>query len=190
MTQLEGVNKPTTARAWTVPRGLLAEFETVYRAEVGRVTAFFARRSADPHTVADLTSETFVAAMTSYPSFDPAKGSARGWLFAIARRVYARHCEQTTRQREATRRAAGRRELDTDQIAELVARIDAERDGRELIDRLAELSDVDRVAIELVDLAGLTPKEAAAALAVSAGTLRVRLFRARARLRREERRDG
>jgi RNA polymerase sigma-70 factor (ECF subfamily) len=184
------VKHTTTTRARPAPRGLLAEFEAVYQAEVGRIAAFFARRSGDPHTVADLTSETFVAAMTSYPSFDPAKGSARGWLFAIARRVYARHCEQATQHRATAQRVAGRRELGADQIAELVARIDAERDGRELIDRLAELSEVDRTAIELVDLAGLTPKEAAAALAVSAGTLRVRLFRARTRLRREERHDG
>ncbi len=183
------MNEPTEAVA--VPTaGLLAEFELVYRAEVGRVTAFFARRSREPQTVADLTSDTFVAAMTSFASFDPAKGTARGWLFAIARRVYARHCEQVAHQRDAARRAAGRRVLDTDQITELVARIDAERAGRELIGRLARLPPVERAAVELVDLAGLTPKEAAAALAVSPGALRIRLFRARARLRNEEHSDG
>lgn len=184
-----GVNEPAT-RAAVPSVGLLAEFERVYRAEIGRVTAFFARRSHDPHTVADLTADTFVEAMTSFATFDPAKGAVRGWLFAIARRVYARHCEQATHQRTAAARDAGRRVLDTDQITELVARIDGERAGRELMARLAELSPVDRAAVELVDLAGLTHREAAAALAVSAGALRARLFRARARLRKERHDHG
>jgi DNA-directed RNA polymerase specialized sigma24 family protein len=48
------------------------------------VTAFFARRSREPQTVADLTSDMFVAAMTSFATFDPARGAVRGWLFGIA----------------------------------------------------------------------------------------------------------
>jgi len=43
----------------------------------------------------------------------------------------------------------------------------------------------DREAVELVDLTGFTPKQAAAALGLSPGTLRVRLFRARVKLRKE-----
>ena len=74
-------------------------------------------------------------------------------------------------------------------IEDLAERIDAERSGRDLLERLAELSEADREALELVDLAGLTPKEAAMALGVSPGALRVRLFRARARLRKEHRDD-
>lgn len=174
------------AAAPDVPvRGLLDDFEAVYRAEFGRVTAFFARRTASPQTVADLTADTFVEAMTSFRTFDPSRGSARGWLFAIARRVYARHCERDAIRRDAAARDAGRRVLDIDQIGELVHRIDAERVGRELLARLAALPPVERVAVELVDLAGLTPKEAAVALDVSPGALRVRLFRARSRLRKE-----
>jgi DNA-directed RNA polymerase specialized sigma24 family protein len=42
------------------------------------------------------------------------------------------------------------------------------------------------VSFELVDLAGLTPREAAAALGISSGALRVRLARARQRLRHEK----
>ena len=39
--------------------------------------------------------------------------------------------------------------------------------------------------IELVDIAGLRPQEAAAALGLAPGTVRMRLLRARARLRKE-----
>jgi RNA polymerase sigma factor (sigma-70 family) len=167
--------------------GRLAEFESLYRAQVAAVTGFFARRSRDPQTVADLTADTFVAAMTSFASSPPNAGSERPWLFAIARRVYAKHCERRARRDDATRREAGRRALDEDELTELTERIDAEQRGRELLERLAGLTAVERQAVELVDLTGMTPAEAALTLDVSAGALRVRLFRARAKLRKEHR---
>ena len=117
--------------------------------------------------------------------FDPSRGSARGWLFGIARHVYARHCDQVANGREAAARCAGWRELDRYEIDELTARIDAERTGRALIERCSHLPEMERTAIDLVDLAELTPKEAAAALGVSHVVLRKRLSRARARLRKE-----
>lgn len=172
--------------------GLAAEFEAVYRANVAPITAFFARRSRDPHVVADLTSETFLDAITSFGTFDAAKGAARAWLFGIARHVWGRHCERSSTGREAELRLAGRRTLDADQVEELVGRIDAERPGRELMQRWRDLPPAERLAVELVHIAGLTTKEAAAALGVSSGALRIRLFRARTKLRdlaREDRGD-
>ena len=80
-------------------------------------------------------------------------------------------------------RLAGRRDLNPDQVEELVDRIDAERAGRHLVTGLATLPERDRAVVELVDIAGLAPKEAAAALGLAPGTVRVRLMRARARLR-------
>src|SRR3984957_21313140 len=61
----------------------LVEFEQVYRGEVDVVTAYFARRCAEPQIVADLTSETFVRAAGGFGRFDPGRGSARAWLFGI-----------------------------------------------------------------------------------------------------------
>jgi RNA polymerase sigma factor (sigma-70 family) len=171
------------------PAGRLAEFERLYRAEVAAVTGFFARRSRDPQTVADLTADTFVEAIASFGSSPPERGSERPWLFAIARHVYAKHCERLARRRDATRRESAWRLLDEDEAQEIADRIDGQRRGRELLERLAGLSAVEREAVELVDLADLTPREAATALGVSSGTLRVRLFRARAQLRKEPRKD-
>src|SRR6202007_3144361 len=56
--------------------GAAAEFERLYRANIAAITAYFARRSADPHVVADLTADTFVTAITSFGSFDPKRGNA------------------------------------------------------------------------------------------------------------------
>jgi RNA polymerase sigma factor (sigma-70 family) len=149
----------------------------------GLVTAFFARRCFDPQTVADLTAETFVAAISSFATFDVRKGSARAWLFGVARRVYADHCLAAAGQ-VVTRRLAAQLTLDDDEIEQLAARIDDQRAGRKLIERCAQLAELDRTVIELVDIAGLSSKEAGAVLHVSPGAVRVRLFRARARLRK------
>jgi RNA polymerase sigma-70 factor (ECF subfamily) len=164
-----------------------ARCSRVFRSEVDVITGYFARRSHDPQTVADLTADTFVEAMRSFDSFDPARGSARAWLFAIARRVDVRRCEPSGHRRDAARRDARRWVLDDPNATDdLLARIDAQHAGRALMERLAGHDPLGRSAVELVDLAGLTPKEAALALGVSPGALRVRLFRARARLRKED----
>lgn len=175
---------PPGANRRTGARDAAAEFERLYRAQVNAVTAYFARRSADPHIVADLTADTFVEAIASFGSFDPDRGTGRAWLFGIARRVYAGHCEASSRQHERVARLAGRRELEPDQVGELLDRIDAERAGRSLVTGVTALPPVERAVIELVDLAGLTPKEAAEALGLSSGAARMRLLRGRARLRR------
>jgi RNA polymerase sigma factor (sigma-70 family) len=164
--------------------GAAGEFERLYRANVDAVTAYFARRTDDPHLVADLTADTFVEVITGFGSFDPRKGTARAWVFGIAGHVYASHCEAFSRQQGRLERLAGRRDLDDDQVEELVERVDAERAGRDLIAALAALPERDRAVIELVDLAGLAPKEAAAALGLTPGTTRMRLMRARTRLRK------
>jgi RNA polymerase sigma factor (sigma-70 family) len=164
--------------------GAAAEFERLYRANVEAVTAYFARRSADPHAVADLTADTFVEVITRFGSFDPRKGTARAWVFGIARNIYAAHCEAYSHQQRKVERLAGRRDLDPDQVEELLDRIDAERTGRQLVTEVALLPERDRAVIELVDLAGLGPNEAAAVLGLAPGTVRMRLMRARTRLRR------
>jgi RNA polymerase sigma factor (sigma-70 family) len=179
----------TTARPRAESRAPLesrgGEFGGFYSANVGAITTFFARRFTEPQTVADLTSETFVEAIGSFHTFDPDRGSARGWLFGIARNVLARHYAALRDGQQIAGRLAGRLVLGDDGIDELAGRIDAQREGRELLNRCRKLPELERAAIELVDIAGLTPKEAAAALQVSPGALRVRLFRARARLRKE-----
>jgi RNA polymerase sigma factor (sigma-70 family) len=163
----------------------MARFEGIYRANVGAISAFFERRCDDPQEVADLTSETFVEAIRCFAAFDTRRGTARAWLFGIARHRFARHCEQIAHGRALQERVRGAAPLAEDVREEIEARIDAQRAGRGLLERCAAMSDLDRSAIELVDLDGLSPSEAASVLKVNPTTLRVRLFRARARLRKE-----
>jgi RNA polymerase sigma-70 factor (ECF subfamily) len=180
--------RPVTARAGRrgpSPSPALGEFEQLYRRNVDVVMGYFARRCREPQTVADLTSETFVRAVDGFAGFDPRRGSARAWLFGIAAHVFAHHCQQSAGGRDATVRLSGRRQLDRDEIEELTERIDAEREGEALMRRCEQLSPLERAAIELVDLDGLTPREAAQALGVSRVAFRQRLSRARSGLRKE-----
>jgi RNA polymerase sigma-70 factor (ECF subfamily) len=182
--------KPVSVRA--EPRGQpptspLEEFEHLYLRNVDVLMGYFARRCRDPQTVADLTSETFVRAVHGFAGFDPRRGSDRAWLFGIAGHVFAYHCGQSAGGRDAASRLGGHRPLDEDDIEELAERIDAERGGAALMRRCEQLPAVERAAVELVDLDGLTPKEAALALGVSRVAFRKRLSRARSGLRKEYR---
>jgi RNA polymerase sigma factor (sigma-70 family) len=181
---LTDVTTSEIKREASADRSSRLEFESVYRENIGPVTAFFARRCREPQQVADLTSQTFVEAIKSAGTFQ-GRGSATAWLVAIARRVYANHLADQAIDVGLIDRLGGRLVLADDEVEDLAARIDAQRDGRELIERVAGLSSVEREAIELVDLLGLTPRDAAGVLGVSANVLRVRLFRAHQRLRKE-----
>jgi RNA polymerase sigma-70 factor (ECF subfamily) len=160
------------------------EFEVVYREGIGSVTAFFARRCRDPQQVADLASQTFVEAIRSAGTFQ-GRGSPTAWVTAIARRVYANHLAERAIGADLIDQLGGRLVLAHDEVEDLAGRIDAQRDGRVLLERAARLSGLEREAIELVDLMGLTPKDAARVLGVSPNVLRVRLCRAHQRLRKE-----
>ena len=163
----------------------LEEFERLYRAEFGPVVSYFARHYADPQLVADLTADTFVAAIQAFPAYDPADARPRAWTIGIARRVLERYRRSDPREDDPGRRRSLQRMLDHTETGELMWWIDVERSSRDLIERLERMSRRDREALELVDLCELTPAEAADELGVSVAALRVRLLRTRARLRRE-----
>jgi DNA-directed RNA polymerase specialized sigma24 family protein len=164
--------------------GRLAEFERLYREQFGAVVAYFARRNLDAQLVADLTTDTFVAAVQGFARLELSRTSERAWIIGIARKVHARHRESDPREQQQPR-LGGQGLLDRGETKELMWWIDVERASRDLIGRLERLAVMDREAVELVDICGLSPAEAARELGISSGALRVRLIRTRARLRRE-----
>jgi RNA polymerase sigma-70 factor (ECF subfamily) len=163
----------------------LAEFERVYRGQFGAVAAYFARRCEEPQLVAELVADTFVAAIHSFNERDARRTSDTAWAVGVARRVYARYRESDPRGGPPAGRGSARELLDRAETRELMYWIDVERSSRELMERLAPMSALDREAVELVDLCGFSPAEAARELGISTGALRVRLVRTHARLRRE-----
>jgi len=157
-------------------------FETFYREHAGAVGRFVSRRVDDPHVVADLTTDVFLAAIDASATYSPDRGRPISWLLGIARNVVADHVRRRAREQHATRRLGGRRLLDDDSVAQLEDRIDAERELRAIYRSLDGLPERDRQLFELVALDGLSVAEAAVVLGVKPATARVRLHRARARV--------
>jgi RNA polymerase sigma factor (sigma-70 family) len=161
-----------------------AAFEVFYRRHVDRVIGFTARRVREPADVADLTAATFVAVLTSAPSYDPQRGAPTAWLLGITARLIANGQRRQVRELSATSRIAGRRLLDADDIERLEERIDASRESEAVVDALARLKPRARETLLLVGAEGLTPSEAAQVLGVSAPAFRMRLTAARRALSR------
>jgi RNA polymerase sigma factor (sigma-70 family) len=158
-------------------------FEEFYRRHLDGVTRFVARRVGDPHTVADITAEIFLAVIDSAHTYRPGRGTEAAWLYGIARNLVSAEHRRTARQAELGARIAGRRLLDEDDIARLEEKLDAERTSRQALAALAALPEGERAVIELVAVDQLTVAEAAAALKIRQVTARVRLHRARRTLR-------
>src|SRR6266496_5448669 len=94
------------------------------RQNVTLVMRFVARRVADPHAIADLTAEVFLAVIGSAHTYRPSRGSQLAWLYGIARNVIAAERRRAAQERRAAGRLAGRRLADSDDIARLEERID------------------------------------------------------------------
>jgi RNA polymerase sigma factor (sigma-70 family) len=64
--------------------GDLEDFGRFYDRYVRSLLAFFQRRTSDPEASADLTAETFAAAMVARERYEARTATAAAWLFAIA----------------------------------------------------------------------------------------------------------
>jgi RNA polymerase sigma-70 factor (ECF subfamily) len=160
--------------------GALPEF---YRRHVAKVVGMGVRRFARAEDVADFTADVFVEVMTSASTFDPRRGRAVPWLYGVASHVAARTLRRQAREQEVAARLAGRELLDESDQARVEQRIDAARELRRVYRALHRLDDADRRLLELIAVDGIAPVDAADALGISRVAARVRLSRARRRLR-------
>jgi RNA polymerase sigma factor (sigma-70 family) len=76
-------------RLLEVARREPAAFGAFYRRHEDRVLAYFLGRVGDPEVAADLTAETFAAALASAHRFRRRSEPASAWLFGIARNTLA-----------------------------------------------------------------------------------------------------
>ncbi|WP_338702348.1 RNA polymerase sigma factor [Streptomyces sp. Q6] len=152
-------------------------FEELVERHSTALHGYFARRA--PRAADDLLAELWLQAYTTRQGYDPARGSARAWLFGVARNVlsaYWRRIEQESR-------GAPGEGAHGDPWEAVDDRLDASALAPALRRVLAELPPVERELLLLVAWEQLSPTEAAAVLGIPAGTARSRLHRARARLR-------
>jgi RNA polymerase sigma factor (sigma-70 family) len=177
------LSDPTDEELFVRLREDQAAFVAFYDRHVDQVVSFAARRLRDPEAVADAVAAVFVELFEGAGRYRPDRGTAVGWLYGVARNVVAAQQRQAARQARVAAKLSGRALVDADAYADLEARIDAEAAARRLYQAMDALSERERAVLELVALEQLTVSQAAVALGVRAGTARVRLARARRRLR-------
>ena len=155
----------------------LADFEALYRESRDDVYAFVAGMLRDRAAAEDVTALAFERALRRRSMFDPSRGSARGWVFGIARN--AALDELRRRPRQATLAAEP-------QDADASVEDHAERalDRSTLRAALATLDDADREIVVLKFHGGLSNAELGEALGISPTNAGTRLHRAMTRLRR------
>jgi RNA polymerase sigma factor (sigma-70 family) len=137
---------------------------------------------SSPELAADLTADIFVAAMESAERYRADRGTPSAWLYGIARQVVWAEYRRAGRERSATV-IAGSALLDGEDVADIVARIDATASARQLYRAMDALSEPERAVLELVAVDQLPVTEAADALGIGKVTARVRLHRARRRMK-------
>jgi RNA polymerase sigma-70 factor, ECF subfamily len=59
-------------------------FDALYRDFYGRLGAYVTRMLGDPHEADDVVQDVFAALVRHADGFDPQRGSARAWIFAVA----------------------------------------------------------------------------------------------------------
>lgn len=159
-------------------------FDAFYSEHVKELQRFVARRVGEPERAADLTADIFVAAIDSAHRYR-GRGTPRSWLYGIARAVVAEDRRRGARERAREDRLRGSAFLDEEEAARIDRRIDAAARSRRLYEAMDRLGEDERAVLELVAIDELTVAEAAAAVGVRPVTARVRLHRARRRLRAE-----
>jgi RNA polymerase sigma factor (sigma-70 family) len=114
-----------------------ASFELFYCRHVDPLLGFFMRRTRDPEPAADLTAETFAAALASRRRYRPEAGSAAGWLYGIGSKKLADAQRRGYAEVRARKRMGMERiELDDTDYARIEA-IGDEAPALALVERLA-----------------------------------------------------
>lgn len=148
-------------------------FTRLYEDTSRDLLAFLLRRCATAEDAADCLAESYRIAWETGARI-PAGDEARPWLFGVARNI----ARQT--HKGETRRAATTIALAT--AAERWYTPSGPEDSA-LADALSELSPVDQEIITMIAADGLAPREVAAILGLSPNAVRIRVHRAREKLR-------
>jgi RNA polymerase sigma factor (sigma-70 family) len=159
-----------------------AALRKLYYAHARDLHRYLARR-LDPVVAEDLMAETFLVAWEQRARYDPARGTARAWLFGIATNLSRRHARTEASTLRAMAMDAGRAGVVEPEDAASAARVDAARAAQALAVGLAALRPEERDVLLLVAWAGLRPVEIAAALDLNVHTVRTHLHRARTKMR-------
>jgi RNA polymerase sigma-70 factor, ECF subfamily len=156
-----------------------AGFEQLFRDTRTDLLAYIMRRSESAEDAADVLAETYLIAWQKLDAI-PTGGRARLWLFGVARNLLLKGASRRRSRHALAERLAGEVRIAYLSHAPV-------EDARSSVLRaaLAALPERDREILMLTAWEGLTPKEIAAVVGTPVNIVRVRLHRARSRLKRE-----
>jgi RNA polymerase sigma factor (sigma-70 family) len=167
--------------SWDDPRHFTALFER----HAVPVHRFLARR-AEPASVDDLLSETFVAAFRTRRNYDLTYEDARPWLFGIAVNVVRHHHRSEARRTAMVGRVvqrATREQTVPDTADDALGRVEFEDRVEGMAPALRAVDPKYLDVLLLLTGPQLTYAQIARALGIPVGTVRSRLSRGRAQLR-------
>jgi RNA polymerase sigma-70 factor (ECF subfamily) len=180
----DGDPRPDTALIVAALDGDGDAFAAFYRRHVRRVAAFHLSRTRSAQDAADLTAETFAAALEHLHRFDAARGEPVGWLFGIARNAAAAlHRRGRVEDRARRRMGLARLRLDDAALEQVEAAASAATVRVELREGFEALPRDQRDAIALRVLLDHDYAELAAASGVSEAVVRKRVSRGLSALR-------
>lgn len=174
--------------------GTPAAWEGIVTRHQDRVFTLCLRLMGERESAADMTQETFIKAIQGLRGFDQ-RSQLSTWLYRIATNT----CLSELRARRHRERAKGGDQtnnggypLSRSAESGLESREPASDSGvqqmdtrRKLLEGLARVTDDQRAILVLRDVRGLDYAQIAVVLRIAPGTVRSRLFRARAALRKE-----
>jgi RNA polymerase sigma factor (sigma-70 family) len=173
----KGVSETLTAPATEMPRDVDVSFEQLYRSSRDDVFAYVAALLRDRGAAEDVTSAAFERAYRKRGRFDPGRGSARAWLFGIARNAALDELRRRKRRAELPAEAEDIFASSPAAVVEHSARREAVRAA---LDRLEPR---ERELVALRFFAGLSHAEIAEVAGLSESNAATRLHRAMTKLR-------
>jgi RNA polymerase sigma-70 factor, ECF subfamily len=114
-----------------------ASFERFYLLHADPLLGYFARRTHDAELAADLTAETFAAALAGRRRYRPDRGPASAWLYGIAVKKLADAQRRGYAEQRARRRMGMERLELTDQDIARIERLADDGAASALVERLA-----------------------------------------------------
>lgn len=153
-------------------------FGELYRRHAEDLLRYFARRTLDPETAAELTAETFAEAFASRRSYTDKGVNGVAWLYGIARHRLGRYFRNGRIDASARRRLGmPERELPPEDYERIEDLIDFAPIREALVQALDTLSPPQRSAMRLHVVEGLSYAEVADRLRCSQDTARQRVSR-------------
>ncbi len=167
---------PAAEAAWQPP-----SWEEIVSEHSARVYRLAYRLTGNPHDAEDLTQEVFVRVFRSLSSYTP--GTFEGWLHRITTNLFLDQARRKAKIRFDALAEDAETRIPSRVTAPDAAFLDGQFDD-DVETALAELPPDFRAAVVLCDVEGLSYDEIADVLGLKLGTVRSRIHRGRAMLRK------